>query len=563
MAFGDLIVKLGIITQEELLGYLQKQKITKKRLGELLIEDGKITEKELYDILSNQFNVKFDDNLQLDDISKVPLLISLLPLEFCKKKNVAPLNIKDDFIVVAIDNPSDFDLLNEIRFITGKHVEVKYATTSAIKNYIAMLQDVATGKGVMSYAVSDSSTTQTQVKPKGNGERVETKGEKDESKIVKLVNKIILEGIERKASDIHLEVYEKSTILRYRIDGKLYNFDGPSIDAYPSVVSRIKIMSNLDISERRLPQDGSIKFSYMDKEVDIRVSVIPGIFGENIVMRILSKDASIISSISTIGMDEFERKLYENALTRPNGMILVTGPTGSGKTTTLYAGIMYLKKFNKKIITAEDPVEYQIEGVEQVQINSDIGFTFANALRAFLRHDPDVIMVGEIRDTETAEIAIRAALTGHLVLSTLHTNDAVSSITRLVDMGIPPYLVVSTVNLVISQRLVRKLCDHCKIPKKLDSLKLDKSISKYFSANDIIYYPNGCPKCGKTGFSGRIPIFEILEVDDDIKEKVLDNSSSFELKQFAIGKGMKTLRDSGMEKVRKGLTTIEEVMSVS
>ncbi len=555
MALGDILIEMGILTKEELTSYLQKQKLLNKRLGELLIEDGKISEEELYSILSNEFNVNFESEIQLPPPEKVSILLSILPIEFCKKKNVAPIDYENDFTVVVVDNPSDFDVINEIRFITGKHVETRFAKTSAIKRYLADLQNAIS---------SGFSMEKVEAKKQISYEKRESKKqEREESKVIMLVNKIISEGIERKASDIHLEIYENKTVLRYRIDGKLYKFDGPPLDLYPSVVSRVKIMSNLDISERRLPQDGAIKFLHMGKDVDIRVSIIPGIYGENIVMRILSKDISMISSLSSIGMNEQEVKVYREALSKPNGIILVTGPTGSGKTTTLYAGIMYIKQFEKKIITAEDPVEYQIDGVEQIQINSEIGFTFANALRAFLRHDPDVIMVGEIRDTETAEIAIRAALTGHLVLSTLHTNDAPSSITRLIDMGIPPYLVASTLNVVIAQRLVRKLCPHCKVEKKIDTSKLDVKIRNYFKDGEKIFIPKGCQKCNGTGFSGRIPVFEILEINENLREGIIKNLPSFELKQISIKSGMKTLLDSGMEKVKNGITTIEEIISIT
>ncbi|MCS7299735.1 MAG: ATPase, T2SS/T4P/T4SS family [Spirochaetia bacterium] len=557
MALGDVLVEMGIITKEELSSYLQKQKITNKKLGQILLEEGKIEENQLYELLSKQFNIKFETTLPLPTVEKSQILLSLVPIEFCKRKLVAPLDVRDDFIVVAIDNPSDFDLISEIRFITGRHVETRFSTATAIKNYLNDLQNLVSGRLVERRDVLESIVMGSQTKT----DREESK--KDESKVVGLVNKIIAEGIERKSSDIHLEVYENRVVLRYRIDGRLYNFEGPQLNLYPAVVSRIKIMSNLDISERRLPQDGAIKFLYNGRDIDIRVSIIPGIYGENVVMRILQKDTNIISDLSAIGMDSREVEIYKKALSRPNGMILVTGPTGSGKTTTLYAGINYLKEFNKKIITAEDPVEYQIDGIEQIQVNPEIGFTFASALRSFLRHDPDVIMVGEIRDTETAEIAIRSALTGHLVLSTLHTNDAPSSITRLIDMGIPPYLVASTLNLVIAQRLVRKLCDNCKSFKDISSVDLSEEIRKYFKGNDKIPVHQGCVKCGKTGFSGRIPIFEMLVLNEEIKSAILKNMSSFELRRIAIETGMKTLLDAGMEKVRKGITTIEEVISVS
>ncbi len=558
MPLGNILVEMGIITNDELVEYLIKQKETNKRLGELILEDGKVSEDVLYEILEKEFNIKFFDRLPEPDPSKVNLLFSILNLQFCKEKMVAPLDENGEFITVAMDDPSNFSVINEIRFISGKYVEVKFARTRAIREYLEIASEILlTGK---------FDITKYSRRSRDNGsKKVEvTQERKEDSKVINLANSIIQEGVDRKASDIHLEIYENEVVLRYRIDGKLYRFNPPPLEIYGALVSRIKIMSNLDISERRLPQDGVIKFFYNNEDIDIRVSVIPGVFGENVVMRILRKDSNLISDLSYIGMDNEEIEIYKKALQKANGMILVTGPTGSGKTTTLYAGIMYLRNFEKKIITAEDPVEYHVSGVEQIQINQDIGFTFAEALRAFLRHDPDVIMVGEIRDHETAEIAVRSALTGHLVLSTLHTNDAASTLTRLVDMGIEPYLVSSTVNLIIAQRLVRKLCPYCKKEINITSLEIGKlkMLEGKLKPGDKVFVPQECNRCNKTGFSGRIPIFELLEVDEEIREVISSGLSSSKIKEIAVKNGMKTLLDSGISKVKKGLTTIEEIIGV-
>lgn len=538
---GQLAVRKGLISSEDLSKALEIQKKTGKKLGEVLISEGFLAEEDLYKLLEEQIGQTFLRELPIPtNIESLRPVFHKVSLDYLKKNKVAPLDLSSNVLKIAISDVMNYDLLNELKFITGYRISPVFAIPSAIDKYL----------DVISRKLDISSMS------------IEVEEEEKEAPAVKFVDAMLKDAINKGASDIHLEVYEKRVILRYRIDGVLHNFPPPPKSLYPAIVSRIKIMANLDISEHRLPQDGRIEFKSAGKNIDIRVSIIPTVWGENVVLRILSKDVSLLS-IDEIGLEEEEKSIVKKELEKSQGMILVTGPTGSGKTTTLYAFISYIKKFNKKILTVEDPVEYQIEEVTQVQVNPDIGLTFANVLRAFLRHDPDVILVGEIRDLETAEIAVRSALTGHLVLSTLHTNDAPSAITRLIDMGIPPYLVTSTLNMVIAQRLVRKLCNNCKKETTITKELLNSlGTQDILHPNDKIFEPVGCNKC-YMGYSGRIPIFEILTIDEDLRRLVLKGSSSFELKRKAMEKGFKTLRLSALEKVKKGLTSIEEVFRVT
>ncbi len=379
-----------------------------------------------------------------------------------------------------------------------------------------------------------------------------------------MVDELIHNAVNSNASDIHLESLPKALIIRFRIDGILYEKNKPKKDMHAALISRLKIMADMDISERRLPQDGRIKYVLKNKkEVDLRVSIIPSINGENAVMRILDKGGKAIG-LDYSGLLDFEKQIILRHIYKPNGMILMTGPTGSGKTTTLYGILQQIHTPEKKILTVEDPVEYQFDGITQVQAHSDIGLTFAAGLRSFLRQDPDVIMVGEIRDQETAEIAVRAALTGHLVLSTVHTNDAPSAVTRLVDMGIENYLVSSTIVLVVSQRLVRSLCPHCKTKQTLTKAMIEKmQTSHIFKHGDVIYEPKGCAKCNDTGYLGRQGIFEILEMDENIQHLLNEGKTGLEIKQYAVEYGMRTLIDSGLQRVKAGLTSLEEVYRVS
>jgi type IV pilus assembly protein PilB len=546
---GELLLEKKIIDRKALDEAIAVQKKSGKRLGKILVEKGFLDEKSLFTFLEEQLEVNFKTRI---DAEPKPEVFHVLPYRYCKKKGIAPYEVDHRTIRVFTSEPTNTALLNEISFMTGKNVEVDYAIEGAIADFLGKF--------------SGETTRSSQLQAKGTeGQPPDEKpGEEelDDSPVVRFVDETIRSAIERKASDIHFEVYERKSVLRYRIDGVLYQIDEPELRMYPAIVSRIKILAELDISEKRLPQDGRINMRHEDRPIDIRVSIIPTVHGENAVLRILDKGKKA-STFEEIGFAREMVDLVQKEARKPNGMILVTGPTGSGKTTTLYAVLQYVKQFENKILTVEDPVEYQVEGISQVQVHSDIGLTFAAGLRAFLRHDPDVIMVGEIRDKETADISVRAALTGHLVLSTVHTNDAASSITRFIDMGIPPYLITSTINLIIAQRLVRRICPKCRTEKELtaDAIALH-GIGDVFQPGDRVFYGKGCSSCNNSGYQGRIPMFEFMRITDKIKNAVLHEASSFELKSLAKSEGMLTLRDSGLELVKDGHSTLEEIEKI-
>jgi len=521
-----------------------------KKLGKILLEKGYLDENTLYSFLEDQLGVPFKISIDFD---VKPEIFNLIPLRYCKNKAIAPVGITSKSIKVFISEPTNTAMINEISFMTGRVVEIDYATESAIIEYLNKFSP-SSGK---TYTQSAGAVDlEDEIKDKGEVSE-------DDSPVVRFVAETIRNGIERNVSDIHFEAYDKHSVLRYRIDGVLQKIDDIDKRMYPAIISRIKILAELDISEKRLPQDGRIMMKYEDRKIDIRVSIIPTAFGENAVLRILDKGKKVLT-LSDLGLTEELVNTIEKESKKPYGMVLVTGPTGSGKTTTLYAVLQYVLSFgNNKILTIEDPIEYQIEGISQVQVHDDIGLTFAEGLRSFLRHDPDVIMVGEIRDRETAEIAVRSAMTGHLVLSTVHTNDSASSITRFIDMGIPAYFLTSTINAIIAQRLVRKICPKCKEEKALKKSDIESlGIDDYFKAGDKVYYGKGCKACGKTGYSGRTPIFELLRMTDTIKRAVIEGKTSFEIKEIAKRDGMLLLRDFGFYIVKKGITTLDEIEKV-
>jgi type IV pilus assembly protein PilB len=539
---GDMLIQEGILEPAIVKKAIELQKKNHKKLGHILIEMGAIRSDQLYHILEKQLGFPFVHSIEEPYREEA---FHLLDIGFCRKHAIAPVLTSKGSLKVYTSEPMAPGLLNQISFRTGQKVEIAYATDEAIQAYLSHYE------GRLAPSASPSPSEEFVAE----SEETETS-----SPAVQLLQHYLEEAIRRKASDVHLEHLIQGVRVRFRIDGVLYDIDRPSEEIYPALISRLKILADLDISEKRLPQDGRITIPFEDRQVDIRVSIIPTVNGENAVLRILDKGKEVLS-LDEIGMPDFLVDMVKQAAERPYGMILVTGPTGSGKTTTLYGVLKHIARFNRKILTIEDPVEYQMEGISQVQAHSEIGLTFAAGLRAFLRHDPDVIMVGEIRDKETADIAIRAALTGHLVLSTIHTNDAASTLTRFVDMEIPPYLLTSTINLVLAQRLVRRLCPHC--AQKATLTSLEKQSHPWVGNLSTHWKPSGCSECHQTGYSGRIPIFEYIVLNEKIKKAILSGLSSFELKEVARSMGMLTLLDHGRTLVEKGITSIEEVEKVT
>jgi type IV pilus assembly protein PilB len=602
---GQMLIASQVITEEQLKQALALQRREGKRLGTALVKLGYISEEKLVSFLSKQYGISA---LNFSETRIDPAVVKLIPAEMAKKYQIVPVARVGATLTIAMADPSNIFAVDDVKFLTGYNVEVAVAGESGITNAItyyyggdgkaAMKQTKAEEKVpeqdtqaaakileakdfVMDQdeeTIDEGPTMETMVdvdefdKVVGSAlddiEAIEEKEEdavKDvEAPIVKLVNGILVNAIKTRASDIHIEPYENSLRVRYRVDGVLYTVMNLPTKIKAALTSRVKIMSKLDIAERRLPQDGRIKLKLGRKrEIDFRVSTLPCLFGEKTVLRLLDK-SNLQVDLTKLGFEEKAMHEFMGALDKPYGMILVTGPTGSGKTTTLYSALNYLNKPGTNIMTSEDPVEYNFLGINQVQIKEDIGLTFASALRAFLRQDPDIIMVGEIRDFETAEIGVKAALTGHLVLSTLHTNDAPGTISRLLNMGIEPFLVSSSVIMILAQRLGRKICPHCKEVEKVPPQALVKVGFSEEEAHEVkVYKGKGCPNCNNSGYRGRIALYEVMLLHDEIKDLILQGASTDELKKKAIGMGMKTLRMSGLTKVKEGVTTIEEVLRVT
>ncbi len=556
---GGMLVKAGKITQNELDQALEKQKKTNGKLSEILIELGAIVdEEELFQFVGKQLNI---GALRLSDVELNPEVVKLIPLDIARKFNVIAISRIGKTLIVAISDPNNIYVLDAIKFITGcniqpvispeksiqKAIETYYHDSGAIDEILRGLEDEGL-EVIENEELPSEQDLQSQVQDKP---------------LVRLVDGIITDAIRRNASDIHIETYEKRIRVRFRIDGLLQEMAPLPFKYRAAIVSRIKIMADLDISERRLPQDGRIKVRVGDRAIDIRLSVLPTLFGEKVVMRILDP-RSLMVDLTKLGFPERGLKEFARAISLPYGMILVTGPTGSGKTTTLYSALKQVNAPEVNILTAEDPIEFNFDGINQIQVKPDIGFTFASSLRSFLRQDPDIIMVGEIRDEETAEIAIRAALTGHLVFSTLHTNDAPSTLNRLLDMNIPNYLVASAVRLIMAQRIVRKICNHCREefsiqPETWEMLGIDEEQRKDFK----VYRGRGCPECNNTGYSGRIGIFEVMPITRDVEKMIFSKASSQDLKDQAKAEGMLTLRDAAIEKLKNGITSVEEVLAAT
>ncbi|MGB7062271.1 MAG: type IV-A pilus assembly ATPase PilB [Candidatus Zixiibacteriota bacterium] len=557
---GEMLVKAGKISQDQLAQALDLQRETKEKLGEVLIRMGAVSdEEELSTFVGRQLNI---GGLRLADIELNPEVVKMIPPDIARKFNVIAISKLGKTLIVAISDPNNIYVLDAIKFITGCSVQPVISPEKAIQKAIDTYYQDTAGidqilKGLKEEGLEVIEESQDVPTEQDLMSQVQDKP------LVKLVDSIIADAIRRGCSDIHIESYERRIRVRYRLDGNLMEMSPMPFKYRAAIISRVKIMADLDISERRLPQDGRIKVKFGDRAVDLRVSILPTIFGEKVVMRILDPQ-SVNVNLTKLGFSESSLNEFDQAIHLPYGMILVTGPTGSGKTTTLYSALKQINTPNINIMTAEDPVEFNFEGINQVAVKSDVGLTFAASLRSFLRQDPDVIMVGEIRDGETAEIAIRAALTGHLVFSTLHTNDAPSTIDRLVDMDIPGYLVASCVRLIMAQRMVRKICPSCKeeahIPTEtLETLGLSAAEIK----NLKVYQGKGCAGCNSTGYSGRTGIFEVMPISSEMERLILTKASSAEIRQHAISEGMLTLRIAGLEKLKKGITTVEEVLAVT
>lgn len=560
---GDLLVADGLITDEQLGRALAAQKGTNEKLGSILLRLDLIDEERLIGFLSRQYGVPA---ITLSQLDIDPDVLRLVPAGIAKKYEVLPVRREGSSLTLAMADPSNLAALDDLAFMTNLQVTPVVASQAAIRqaierNYEAQAGAITDVLTALANDIRDIEVVEDDAQSKVDV--FELKESADEAPVVKLVNMVLVDAIQKGASDIHWEPYEKVFRIRLRIDGVLHEMLAPPKRLEAAIVSRLKIMSNLDIAERRLPQDGRIKLRYNAREIDFRVSILPTIFGEKAVLRILDKNALKLD-LTQLGFDPWSLEKFTHAIHQPYGMVLITGPTGSGKTTTLYSAIHTINTPDHNIMTAEDPVEYNLKGVNQVQVDEGVGRTFAAALRSFLRQDPDVILVGETRDLETAQISIRAALTGHLVFSTLHTNDCPSTIARLVDMGIPPFLISSALVLILAQRLGRKVCGECKEPYPADEEMLVPYGHVPAGIGKTQFYKGkGCQRCSFTGMKGRVAIYEVMPVTQELRDAILRSAPTAELREIAQAQGMKTLRQSGLQKVIEGTTTVDEVLRVT
>jgi type IV pilus assembly protein PilB len=557
---GELLVKQNLLTSEQLRKAREEAKSQGQRLGAQITKLGYLQENQLSEFVAKQYGVP---DINLDEFDIDPAVIQLIPEEVAQKHTVVPVNRAGSTLILATADPSNIFAIDDIKFLTGYNVEVVVASEEQIKRAIDRYYDKATA---LDDIMGDFDDSDMEVVSDSDDVDVSALAkESEDAPVVKLVNLILTDAVKRNASDIHIEPYEKEFRVRYRIDGVLYEVMRPPLKLKNAITSRIKIMSELDIAERRLPQDGRIKLKLgRGREMDYRVSVLPTLFGEKTVMRLLDK-GNLQLDMTKLGFEQAQLDVFKNAIHQPFGMVLVTGPTGSGKTTTLYSALAELNKTTENISTAEDPVEFNLMGINQVQMHDDIGLNFAAALRSFLRQDPDIIMVGEIRDFETAEIAVKAALTGHMVLSTLHTNDAPSTINRLLNMGIEPFLVASSVNAILAQRLARRVCPECKEPdpEVLKEAMVAAGLSEEEARATKAMKGRGCSNCSNTGYRGRVALYEVMRVGEELKEFILNGASATEIKKEAIRLGMLTLRRSALNKFKEGVTTLSEVHRVS
>jgi len=556
---GQLLLQHNLITPAELQNALALQRERKDKIGRILLDLGYLSERDLMAVLSEQHNASL---ILADEFPAVPLELERLSYKFLKQFRVLPLNLKENVLTVAMADPSDTETVESLRLFAGVQTKIRLG----LENEICEALDRLYGDGdnlLKPPVTADGS--QILGESVDLGDDIEhLRDLASEVPVIRMVNLMISRAVERRASDIHIEPFEKEFRVRYRVDGILYNVESPSVQLKAAIISRVKLMAKLNIAERRLPQDGRIKLKVLGKEIDLRVSTLPTLYGESVVMRILDKSDASLFDLQKLGFPRHMLSKIEKLTAMPHGILLVTGPTGSGKSTTLYSAMKRINLPDKKIITIEDPVEYQMDGINQIHVNTQIGLTFAAGLRHIVRQDPDVIMIGEIRDLETAEIAIRSALTGHLVFSTLHTNDAPSAITRLVDMGVENYLLSSCLIGVLAQRLVRIICQRCKTEYETD-VEHVQALGFVVNGSKAVklYKGEGCESCGFTGYESRKGIFELMEPDDEIRRMVVSNESSNVIAQYARSRGMKTLKEDGLEKVWSGVTTLDEVLRVT
>jgi type IV pilus assembly protein PilB len=556
---GEILVKQGLVRPEQLAKAMDEQRRGGGRLSGILIGMGIVKEPQILKALETHFQLP---SVDLNNFTIQPGAIELVNRDFCEKNSLMPIQkVGETTLVVAFSDPTNIQIRDDLRFLTRRKIQAVVATDFAI--HAAIEKYFGANVGDISREVERATDSEDDDLQVATAENIDA-GNGEEGPIIRFVNAVLTEAIRKKASDIHFEPYEKRFRVRLRVDGNMIEANSQPASAGPAIASRIKIMSKLDIAEKRRPQDGRIKIRYKGgKEMDFRVSVMPTIFGEKVVLRLLDK-SNLQLDMTKLGFEKEDLVIFKEDIHIPQGMVLITGPTGSGKTTTIYSALADLNQPDVNISTAEDPVEFNLEGINQMQMNSDIGLTFAAALRTFLRQDPDIIMVGEIRDLETAEIAAKAASTGHLVVSTLHTNDAPQTITRLVEMGVAPYVVTSTINLIVAQRLVGKICETCKTSVEVQpSVLLDLGVEKSELNEYVIYQGRGCNTCNGTGIKGRIAIFELMRMSEKMKEAILKGASAQEIRMLARKEGMRTLRRSALLKLKRGETTIQEVVNAS
>lgn len=556
---GEILLKQGLITQDGLAQALIEQKQKGSRLTDIILGMGLLKEPQILKALEKFYKLPAID---LHSFPVQKAATDLLKRDYCEKHSLIPIQtVGDSGVLVAISDPGNIQILDNLKFLTKKKIQPVVATENAIylaidRFMVATMNDMSEGQGGGLGADTDIDEILNKI---GNLD-----GKPEDGPVIRFVNKVMAEAIHKRVSDIHFEPYEKKFRVRYRIDGNMVEVQSQPVSIAAAVISRIKIMSSLDIAEKRRPQDGRIKITYQPgKDMDFRVSIMPTIFGEKAVLRLLDK-TNLQLDMTKLGFEPEDLEVFKRGIYLPQGMVLITGPTGSGKTTTIYSALADLNRPDVNISTAEDPVEFNLEGINQMQMNADIDVTFSSALKTFLRQDPDIIMVGEIRDLETAEISAKAASTGHLVVSTLHTNDAPQTISRLIEMGVPAYVITSTINLIVAQRLVGKICDRCKQPQQVpQKVLVELGIDPQEVGQYKIMQGAGCNQCNGTGIKGRIAIFELMEMSEKIKEAILAGASAQQLRVIARDQGMRTLRRSALLKLKRGQTTIQEVLNSS